>query len=72
MPTPGASIPIQRVPSGLPGPGGTGFSSFAHADSGGYHHGSRCMFTTCHIPEGVGYSDCPLAIPNVCTRSRPS
>ena len=44
MPTYGAEIPIQRVPSGFPGPGGTGSDSAAHSD-GGYHHGFRCMFT---------------------------
>src|SRR5436190_1428839 len=32
MPTPGALSPIQRVPSGLPGPGGTGFSPAAHGE----------------------------------------
>ena len=39
MPTPGEEIPIQRVPSGFPGPGGIGSSSLAQSESGGYHHG---------------------------------
>ena len=39
MPTPGADRPIQRVPSGLFGPGGIGFCPFAHGELGGYHHG---------------------------------
>src|SRR3989304_4415671 len=39
MPTRGAERPIQRVPSGLPGPGGTGFCPFAHGDGGGDHPG---------------------------------
>ncbi len=45
IPTYGAEIPIQRVPSGLPGPGGTGSESAAQSDGGGYHHGFRCKFT---------------------------
>ena len=31
IPTPGADNPIHRVPSGLAGPGGTGFRPFAQA-----------------------------------------
>ena len=60
----GSDSPIQRVPSGLPGPGGTGSESFAHGDGGGYHHGLRCMFTISKSPTGVGYADCPVATPN--------
>ena len=45
IPTYGDEIPIQRVPSGLPGPGGTGSESAAQSDGGGYHHGFRCKFT---------------------------
>ena len=45
LPTPGAVKPIQRVPSGFPGPGGIGFSPFAQSESGGRHQGSRCMST---------------------------
>ena len=42
MPTPGLEMPIQRVPSGLTGPGGTGFSPCAQeSEVGGYHHGLR-------------------------------
>jgi hypothetical protein len=44
IPTYGAEMPIQRVPSGFPGPGGTGSDSAAQGDGGGYHHGLRCMF----------------------------
>jgi hypothetical protein len=57
-------MPIQRVPSGLPGPGGTGSELFAHGDGGGYHHGFRCMFTTSYVPRGVGYEACPVATGN--------
>ena len=40
MPTYGDEIPIQRVPSGFPGPGGIGFAPSAQAEPcGGYHHG---------------------------------
>src|SRR5580765_7107004 len=71
MPTPAASRPIQRVPSGLPGPGGTGFSPFAHAESGGIHHGFSCIVTMCHMPDGVGYIACPVATPNEWTKLSP-
>ncbi len=55
IPTPGALSPIQRVPSGFPGPGGTGFSPFAHASCvGGYHHGFFCLTTISKCPSGVG------------------
>ena len=55
IPTYGTDRPIQRVPSGLPGPGGTGSAFSAHGDGGGYHHGLRCMFTISKSPVGVGY-----------------
>ena len=46
IPTPGALSPIQRVPSGFPGPGGTGLSPLAQASCvGGYHHGFNCLTT---------------------------
>src|SRR3954454_16562599 len=62
MPTYGAVSPIQRVPSGFPGPGGIGFAPSAHADpAGGYHHGSNCLLMTSYLPSGVGYSDRPVA-----------
>src|SRR3954454_2300726 len=64
MPTPGAERPIQRVPSGLPGPGGIGFAPFAHGEFGGYHQGLRHLTTTDHRPSGVGYEDWPVATPN--------
>src|SRR5262249_21911885 len=55
MPTPGASRPIQRVPSGLSGPGGTGFRPFAQSScTGGYHHGFLYLTTMRHSPRGVG------------------
>ena len=54
MPTPGAERPIQRVPSGLPGPGGIGFAPFAHGEFGGYHHGSFHLTTIWKRPSGVG------------------
>ena len=61
MPTAGAERPIQRVPSGLPGPGGIGFAPCAHVESGGRHHGFRCMSTIDHQPAGVGYAAWPVA-----------
>src|ERR1700712_2336654 len=64
-PTPGEEIPIQRVPSGLPGPGGTGFSPAAQAESGGYHQGLACFVTISKRPTGVGYCDWPTATPSM-------
>src|SRR4051794_28191150 len=55
MPTPGASRPIQRVPSGLPGPGGTGLRPFPHESCvGGFHHGFFHLTTMFQRPRGVG------------------
>ena len=54
MPTPGAESPIQRVPSGLPGPGGIGFAPFAQGEFGGYHHGFSHLTTIRKRPSGVG------------------
>ena len=54
IPTPGADKPIQRVPSGFPGPGGIGLSPFAHGESGGRHQGFSCMSTMLNVPSGVG------------------
>src|SRR6478736_10526671 len=67
MPTPGTLRPIQRVPSGLPGPGGTGFSPAAHGEAGGYHHGFFHLTMMWNLPSGVGYTACPVATPNVRT-----
>src|SRR5881396_1728645 len=61
MPTPGADNPIHRVPSGLSGPGGTGFWPAAQGESGGYHHGFRHLTTILKRPSGVGYWVCPVA-----------
>src|SRR5215216_2098602 len=63
MPMPSASRPIQRVPSGFPGPGGTGFAPAAHGESGGYHHGFSHFTSMWKCPSGVGYDDCPVATP---------
>src|SRR5262245_60877829 len=63
MPTPDTLRPIQRVPSGLPGPGGIGFRPFAHGESGGNHHGLRCFVTILNRPRGVGNEGCPTATP---------
>jgi hypothetical protein len=54
IPTPDADSPIHRVPSGFPGPGGIGLAPAAQAESGGYHHGFRCIVTMRHLPSGVG------------------
>src|SRR5438045_3487600 len=72
MPTPGAESPIQRVPSGLPGPGGTGFSPAAHGDAGGYHHGFLHLTTIWNRPSGVGYTVCPVATWNRRSNLMPS
>src|SRR5919204_305789 len=61
MPTPGALSPIQRVPSGFPGPGGIGFWPFAHGEAGGYHHGFLHLTAIVKRPSGVGYALCPVA-----------
>src|SRR5215211_8197666 len=71
IPTAGADKPIQRVPSGLPGPGGIGSASFAQSDGGGRHHGLRCMSTIDHVPSGVGYDDWPVATPKLLTARGP-
>src|SRR5919106_1197979 len=57
MPTAGTDKPIQRVPSGFPGPGGIGEASRAQSESGGYHHGLRHLTTTRKRPSGVGYRE---------------
>src|SRR5215208_2518031 len=57
-------MPIQRVPSGFPGPGGTGFWPAAHGDAGGYHHGFFHLTAIWKRPSGVGYALCPVATPN--------
>ena len=46
MPMPGADVPIQRVPSGFSGPGGTGPRPAAHGLSGGFQVGLRSFMTT--------------------------
>ncbi len=65
IPTPGAVNPIQRVPSGFPGPGGIGSSPSAHSESGGNHHGCRAIVAIEKRPTGVGYSDVPVATPKI-------
>ena len=72
MPTPGAERPIQRVPSGLPGPGGIGCSPFAQSEFGGYHHGFFHLTTIWKRPSGVGYCALPVATRNLRTGRMPS
>src|SRR5262249_6791733 len=68
MPTYGAERPIQRVPSGLPGPGGIGFEFAARAEPvGGSHHGLSHLLTISNWPSGVGYSLRRVATWNVRT-----
>ena len=43
MPIPPHESPIQRVPSGFPGPGAIGLAPAAHVEFGGYHQGLRCF-----------------------------
>ena len=64
MPTPETLRPIQRVPSGLSGPGGTGSSPCAHGESGGVQVGSTTLLMMWKLPVGVGYADWPTATPN--------
>ena len=55
MPTPGAERPIQRVPSGLPGPGGDRLRALRpRRVVGGYHHGFFHLTTILNWPSGVG------------------
>src|SRR2546423_14836911 len=62
MATPDALSPIQRVPSGLPGPGGTGSSPCAHESwVGGYPHGLPHLTTIWKRPRGVGHLAWPVA-----------
>ena len=46
MPTPEKPVPIQRMPTGLSGPGATGVAPAAHGESGGVQVGSLVMQTT--------------------------
>src|SRR5215211_7615964 len=71
IPTAAAERPIQRVPSGLPGPGGIGFASLAHSESGGRHHGLSCLVTIDQVPAGEGYCAEPVATPKVRTALSP-
>src|SRR5918912_1355153 len=61
MRTRGAERPIQRVPSGLSGPGGIGFWPAAQGEFGGYHHGFRHLTTIWNRPSGVGDVFLPVA-----------
>src|SRR5437764_15260062 len=72
MPTPGALNPIQRVPSGLPGPGGTGVAPAAHESwVGGNHHGFLCLTTTWQWPRGVGQAGRPAVTGTTTTTGSP-
>src|SRR5262249_16273798 len=64
MPTPGADKPIQRVPSGLFGPGGIGCCPCAHGELGGYHQGFFHLTMIVKRPSGVGYWLWPVATVN--------
>lgn len=72
MPTPGDDRPIQRVPSGLPGPGGIGWRFCAQFDLGGNHHGLRAFDTIEKRPRGVGNPRFPVPTRNVCMSRVPS
>jgi hypothetical protein len=60
--------PIQRVPSGFPGPGGIGCSPSAQSAAGGYHQGRRILLTILKRPSGVGLAGRP--VPAGKTRAR--
>jgi len=61
IPIAGELIPIQRVPRGLPAPGATGPTPFAHGESGGVQVGFFCFWMIRNFPRGVGYADMPTA-----------
>src|SRR5918992_3061147 len=61
IPTAPTDRPIQRVPSGFPGPGGIGEEPEAQPVFGGYHQGLRCFETIRKRPRGVGYDGWPTA-----------
>ena len=54
MPMPDALVPIQRVPSGLLGPGGAGVAFFAQSELGGSHLGFLVIWIIKYVPVGVG------------------
>ena len=72
IPTEGELMPIQRVPSGLPGPGGTWLAPLAQGDGGGYHQGFRDIWMILNVPSGVGYAAWPVATLNTRTTFSPS
>jgi hypothetical protein len=61
IPTPPMFRPIQRVPSGLPGPGGMGCAPAAQGWFGGYHQGFRVFVRMEKLPSGVGHAGWPTA-----------
>src|SRR3954452_15416355 len=65
IPTPAQPSPIQRVPSGLSGPGGMGSAPTAQGESGGVQVGSTTLEMIELSPVGVGYAGCPTATPKV-------
>src|SRR5262245_30600939 len=67
MPTAGADVPIQRVPSGLPAPGGIGSRPFAQGEFGGIQVGFFSFSVTTNVPVGDGNLGCPIATGNVAT-----
>src|SRR5207253_1854053 len=72
MPTAGAEVPIQRVPSGLPGPAGIGPRPFAQGELGGNQVGLSCLVMMLNWPRGVGKLAIPVATGKVrTTRSTP-
>jgi hypothetical protein len=54
IPYPYAESPIQRVPSGFPGPGGTGPRPRAQSELGGFHVGFLSFVAIVKRPSGVG------------------
>src|SRR4249919_3186122 len=67
MPTAGADVPIQRVPSGLPEPGGIGSRPFAQGEFGGIQVGFFSFSVTTNVPVGDGNRGWPIATGNVPT-----
>ena len=60
-PTAGADVPIQRVPSGLPGPGGIGSRPFAQGELGGIHVGFLYISMISYCPSASGSAGWPMA-----------
>ena len=72
IPTAGTDSPIQRVPSGFPGPGRDGLEPARPVGLGaGTTTGSAACRRSASVPDGVGYHGWPVATRNIRTRRHP-